>query len=241
MDGDVLYVFYIQDILYVVYRIGSITYLDSLRMLNDPETPGLPYSTKLDHKYTSVATYNPMTGKYNFSVPYNRSDVVSTLSDGCYEEDRGSSFSPTYLGNGNWETMEDLSPDKRDVNIISGVKYRFSYIPTQPVVKDFRERVIGLSSIIMSNLFIHYEITGDIYVTASPKNGQVRDYHFSGRYMGTAENTVGSPILDNGTYRVPIRQRAEDMTIEIWSDTHYPLTIRDMEMDGTFSQRGQRI
>lgn len=241
MDGDVLYVFYIQDILYVVYRIGSITYLDSLRMLNDPETTGLPYSTKLDHKYTSIATYNPLTGKYNFSVPYDRSDVVSTLSDGCYEEDRGSSFSPTYLGNGNWEAVEDLSPDKRDVNIISGVKYRFSYIPTQPVVKDFRERVIGLSSIIMSNLFIHYEITGDIYVTASPKNGQVRDYHFSGRYMGTAENTVGSPILDNGTYRVPIRQRAEDMTIEIWSDTHYPLTIRDMEMDGTFSQRGQRI
>lgn len=241
MDGDVLYVFYIQDTLYVVYRIGSITYLDSLRMLNDPETTGLPYSTKLDHKYTSVATYNPLTGKYNFSVPYDRSDVVSTLSDGCYEEDRGSIFSPTYLGNGNWETMEDLSPDKGDVNIISGVKYRFSYIPTQPVVKDFRERVIGLSSIIMSNLFIHYEITGDIYVTASPKNGQVRHYHFSGRYMGTAENTVGSPILDNGTYRVPIRQRAEDMTIEIWSDTHYPLTIRDMEMDGTFHQRGQRI
>ena len=75
----------------------SITYLDSLRMLNDPETTGLPYSTKLDHKYTSVATYNPLTGKYNFSVPYNRSDVVSTLSDGCYEEDRGSSFSPCLL------------------------------------------------------------------------------------------------------------------------------------------------
>ncbi|QHJ81625.1 MAG: hypothetical protein [Bacteriophage sp.] len=241
MDGEVLYVFYIEDILFVVYRVGDKTYLDSLHMLNDPETLGLEYSTKLDHKYKTQAMYNPLTGKYNFTLPYGRDDLVHTLSDGCHEGDRGSSFIATYLGDGLWESSEDLSPDKFKVSIISGVKYRFSYVPTQPVVKDFRDRVIGLSSIIMSNLFIHYEITGDIYVTASPKDGRPRDYHFSGRYMGTAENLVGSPILANGTYRVPIRQRAEDMRIEIWSDTHYPLTIRDMEMDGTFHQRGQRI
>lgn len=241
MDGEVLYIFYIENLLYIVYRVGGKTYLDYLYMVNDPDTTGLYYSTKLDHKMVIDATYNATTGKYNFSVPFDRSDIVFTLSLGCYPEDEGSAFTATYLGSGNWETEEDISPNGQLVKLICGVKYRMNYIPTQPVVKDARDRVIGLSSIIMSNLFIHYEITGDIYVTASPKNGQARDYHFSGRYMGTAENLVGSPVLDNGTYRVPIRQRAEDMVIEIWSDSHYPLTIRDMEMDGTFHQRGQRI
>lgn len=241
MDGEVLYIFYIDDILYVVYRVNGVTSFDYLTMVNDPDTVNLNYSTKLDHKVSVQAAFNVVTGKYTFTLPYNRSDVVCTISSGGFVEDEGSSFIANYLGNGVWETTENLSPDGVALNVICGVRYRYSYIPTQPVVKDFRERVIGLSSIIMSNLFIHYEVTGDIYVTASPRNGQVRNYHFSGRYMGTSENLVGSPVLDNGTYRVPIRQRAEDMQIEIWSDSHYPLTIRDMEMDGTFHQRGQRI
>lgn len=240
-DGRVMYVFYIDDSLYVVYTKSGKTYVDFLYMVNDPDTSGLSYSTKLDHRVSVDALYNPTTKKYNFTLPYDRSDVVCTIHTGGHSEDLGSSFIATYLGSGNWETSEDLSPNGQELKVLCGVKYKYSYIPTQPVVKDFRERVIGLSSIIMSNLFIHYELTGDIYVTATPKNGTTRDYHFSGRYMGTAENLVGAPVLDNGTYRVPIRQRAEDMQIEIWSDSHYPITIRDMEMDGTFHQRGQRI
>lgn len=241
MDGEVLYIFYVSDLLYMVYRKGGKTFIDYLHLLNDPETVNLNYSTKLDHRVSVLATYNPVTGKYTYSLPYDDAGVVSTLSTGCYPEDEGSSFIATNLGGGNWESSEDLSPNKQPVTVLCGTRYRFGYIPTQPTVKDARERVIGLSSIIMSNLFIHYEITGDIYVTATPKDGRAREYHFSGRYMGTSENLVGSPVLENGTYRVPIRQRAEDMSIEIWSDTHYPLTIRDMEMDGTFHQRGQRI
>lgn len=241
MDGEVLYVFYVDDRLYFVYRVDGKTYMDFMHMMNDPATINLDYSTKLDHRISVRAEYNTGTGKYNFSLPYDREDVLCTISSGGYPEDEGSAFAAEYLGNGKWETSEDLSPFKAALSVVCGVKFRFAYIPTQPVVKDFRERVIGLQSIIMSNLYIHYEIAGDIRVTASPKNGRPRDYHFSGRYMGTAGNLVGAPVLDNGTYRVPIRQRAEDMHIEIYSDSHYPLTIRDMEMDGTFHQRGQRI
>ncbi|WP_444543956.1 phage nozzle protein, partial [Pedobacter psychrotolerans] len=209
-----------------MYTKSGKTYVDFLYMVNDPDTSGLSYSTKLDHRVSVDALYNPTTKKYNFTLPYDRSDVVCTIHTGGHSEDLGSAFIATYLGSGNWETSEDLSPNGQELKVLCGVKYKYSYIPTQPVVKDLRERVIGLSSIIMSNLFIHYELTGDIYVTATPKNGTTRDYHFSGRYMGTAENLVGAPVLDNGTYRVPIRQRAEDMQIEIWSDSHYPITIR---------------
>jgi hypothetical protein len=231
----------VDDILYVVYRKGGVTSVDYMHMLNDPDTDNLNYSTKLDHRVVVDAAYDRLTGKYKFHLPYDRGDVVTTISIGGYPEDEGSSFEATYVGGGNWESTEDLSAGQTPLKVIAGVRYKFAYIPTQPVVKDFRERVIGLQSIIMSNLYIHYEVTGEILVTASPKNGTPRDYRFNGRYMGTATNLVGAPVLENGTYRVPIRQRAEDMTIEIYSDSHYPLTIRDMEMDGTFHQRGQRI
>lgn len=239
-DGDVLYLFYLSDLMYIVYSKDNKTYVDFLHMVNDPSDFGLDYSLKLDHKVSVTAVYDPLTLTYNIQLPYSRDDVIMTVGSGGYPTMYGSSFVATYSGNGVWSTSERLS-DKSDLTVTCGIKYRSRYIPTQPVVKDIRERVIGLDSIIMSNMYLHYEDTGYLEMLVKPKNGQERSYKFYGRWMGSAANLVGSPVLENGTYRAPIRQRAEDLQITIQSDSHYPLTIRDIEIDGTFHQRGQRI
>lgn len=239
-DGEVLYLFYLSDLMYVVYRKSGKTYVDYLHMVNDPADFGLDYSIKLDHKILVTATYNPSLKTYSIQLPYDRSDVVFTVGEGGYETMIGSAFVATYSGNGLWETNERLS-DGTNLTVVCGVKYKSRYIPTQPVVKDGRDRVIGLDSIIMSNMYVHYELTGFLEMLVKPKQGQERKYRFFGRWMGSANNLVGSPVLENGTYRAPVRQRAEDLQITIQSDSHYPLTIRDIEIDGTFHQRGQRI
>lgn len=239
-DGNVLFLFYLSDLMYVVYSKDNKTYVDYLHMVNDPSDYGLDYSIKLDHKVSVTAVYDAATKSYSIQLPYSRDDVVFTVGDGGYRTMIGSAFVATYKGNGLWVTTERIS-DKKDLTVVCGVKYKSRYIPTQPVVKDARDRVIGLDSIIMSNMYVHYELTGFLEMVVKPKQGQVREYRFFGRWMGSANNLVGSPILENGTYRAPIRQRAEDLQIIIQSDSHYPLTIRDIEIDGTFHQRGQRI
>lgn len=239
-DGNVLFLFYLSDLMHVVYSKGNKTYVDYLHMVNDPSDYGLDYSIKLDHKVSVTAVYDAATKGYSIQLPYSRDDVVFTVGDGGYETMIGSAFVATYKGNGLWATTERIS-DKKDLTVVCGVKYKSRYIPTQPVVKDARDRVIGLDSIIMSNMYVHYELTGFLEMVVKPKQGQEREYRFFGRWMGSANNLVGSLILENGTYRAPIRQRAEDLQIIIQSDSHYPLTIRDIEIDGTFSQRGQRI
>lgn len=239
-DGNVLFLFYLSDLMYVVYSKDDKTYVDYLHMVNDPSDYGLDYSIKLDHKVSVTAVYDAATKSYSIQLPYSRDDVVFTVGDGGYEAMIGSAFVATYKGNGLWETTERIS-NKKDLTVVCGVKYNSRYIPTQPVVKDARDRVIGLDSIIMSNMYVHYELTGFLEMVVKPKQGQEREYRFFGRWMGSANNLVGSPILENGTYRAPIRQRAEDLQIIIQSDSHYPLTIRDIEIDGTFHQRGQRI
>lgn len=239
-DGNVLFLFYLSDLMYVVYSKGNKTYVDYLHMVNDPSDYGLDYSIKLDHKVSVTAVYDAATKSYSIQLPYSRGDVVFTVGDGGYETMIGSAFVATYKGNGLWATTERIS-DKKDLTVVCGVKYKSRYIPTQPVVKDARDRVIGLDSIIMSNMYVHYELTGFLGMVVKPKQGQEREYRFFGRWMGSANNLVGSPILENGTYRAPIRQRAEDLQIIIQSDSHYPLTIRDIEIDGTFHSRSQRI
>lgn len=240
-DGEVLFVWYVEEKMFITYTKDGKTYMDYLNMVNDPNDVQLGYSTKLDHKVAVTAIYNSSTGLYEYTVPYVRDDVVATLSTGGDTNLLGSAVAAEYLGNGSWRTSDTISKNKQPVTLLCGVKYKSRYIPTQPVVKDFRERVIGLDSIIMSNMYVHYEVTGHLQMKVTPKAGNVRNYRFDGRWMGSLNNLVGSPVLENGTYRAPIRQRAEDLQIEIYSDSHYPLTIRDLEIDGTFHQRGQRI
>lgn len=239
-DGEVLYLFYLDDFMYIVYRVGGKTSVDRLHMVNDPADSGLDFSLKLDHKVYADAEYDPLTLGYSIQLPFDSDEVVLTVGEGGYATMIGSAFIATYHGNGLWKTTERISQGN-PLKVVCGVSYSMRYIPTQPSVKDIRDRVIGLQSIIMSNMYVHYEQTGFIEMIVEPKSGNSRTYRFFGRWMGSDANLVGSPVLENGTYRAPIRQRAEDLQITLQSDSHYPLTIRDLEIDGTFHQRGQRI
>lgn len=239
MDGSVQYLFYYEDFMYIVYQKEDKLFLDYLYMVNDPMSDELDYSICLDHKRSVNCVYNPDYDNYSFVLPYNRTDAVATISTGGDVYSMGSSFE--YRQDGVTCITEDNIADKHDLKVVVGIPYKSNYIPTQPTVKDARDRVIGLSKIVMSNLYVHYEDTGFIRMVVSPRDALSRSYDFYGRWMGSNYNLVGSPILTNGTYRTPIRQRAEDLVVSIQSDSHYPLTIRDLEMDGTFHQRGQRI
>ena len=239
-DGEVDYMFYLDEYLYIVYTKGGKTYLDYLFMVNDPDSEGLDYSICLDHKVTVDATFNQQDGTYSFNTPYEFDGTFQIISVGGWPEDLGSSFSSEKLSATSYKSSDSLS-DGTNLKVVVGVPYNSRYIPTQPTVRDQRDRVIGLDAIIMSSLYIHYETTGYLGINVIDKYTVSRDYKFYGRWMGTFANKVGSPVLENGTYRAPIRQRADDLTIILQTDSHYPLTIRDMEFDGTFNQRGARI
>lgn len=239
-DGEVDYTFYLDEFLYIVYKRGGKTYLDYLFMVNDPDSPGLDYSVCLDHKVSVDAVFNPIDGLYSYTLPYSFDNLSHTISVGGWPEDIGSVFAADKVSDFVYTTSEGIS-DETNLKVVVGSPYSSKYIPTQPTVRDQRDRVIGLDAIIMSNLYVHYETTGFLGLQVIDKYTTTRDYNFYGRWMGSFANKVGSPVLEDGTYRAPIRQQAEDLTIQLQSSSHYPLTIRDMEFDGTFTQRGSRI
>ena len=239
-DGEVTYLFYLDEYLYIVYAKEGKTYLDYLFMVNDPESEGLDYSICLDHKVEVDATFNSVDGTYSFSTPYDFSAALPIIGTGGWAADLGSSFVADRVSAGSYKSSDSLS-DETNLKVVVGVPYYSRYVPTQPTVRDQRDRVIGLESIIMSSLYVHYETTGYLGISVMDKYTTTRDYSFYGRWMGAFANKVGSPVLESGTYRAPIRQRADDLTINLQTDSHYPLTVRDMEFDGTFNNRGARI
>lgn len=241
MDGDVEYVFFMDDLLYLITNNGGASQMSYLYMVNDPDDVLAGFIICLDNQSSLTATYNPNEDYWEFTSPFH-----SYKTPGCVL----TSGDPALIGSeiglisdypGHFIIKERVANRGVNVTVQFGTKYRSEYIPTNPVVKDARERVIGLDKIILQGIYIHYEQAGFIGASVTPVNNRKLDYTFHGRYMGSDANLIGTMKIGDGTFRVPVRNRADGLEFVIWSDSPYPLTIRDMECNGTFHQRGQRI
>lgn len=239
LTGDVETIFFREDKLYVISTHEGQCRMHYLYMVNDPNDSGLTYSACLDYKSTAIAAYDPANDWWSFTLPYNTGDVRVVQING-YGYLIGIPLEYERTGN-TFIIKERLADRGDDVAVLVGTPYLSEYIPTNPVVKDQRDRVIGLDKIILQGIYIHYEYTGYLKATVVPQHYSPVSYEFFGRYMGTDANLIGALKIEDGTYRVPIRGRADGLIFTVSSDSVYPLTIRDMECNGTFHQRGQRI
>lgn len=239
-NSQIEYVFFIDDLLYMVTNTAGTSQMSYLYMVNDPDDVGTGFIVCLDNQVRVVASYNPSEDYWEFPPPYNLDGVPSAVLTSGYSYLIGSEMKLETVA-GKFIIRERVADRGAEVSLTFGVKYRSEYIPTNPVVKDARDRVIGLDKIIMQGIYIHYEQAGFIGTTVTPVNNRQLDYTFHGRYMGSDANLIGTMHIGDGTFRVPVRNRADGLEFLIWSDSPYPLTIRDMECNGTFHQRGQRI
>lgn len=239
-EGDVEHIFFVKDRLYAISNMSGNCFMHYLFMVNEPDDENLSFSSCLDHKVKVTAQYDADSNHWKFKVPYNYSRPVKVVQVSGYFYLIGAELE--YSLEGDYVVLKDRLADKGvNVELLVGIPYTSEYIPTNPVVKDVRDRVIGLDKIILQGIYIHYEETGYLRATVKPANWPESSYEFHGRYMGTDANLIGAMDRENGTYRVPIRGRADNLSFLISSDSPYPMTIRDMECNGTFHQRGQRI
>lgn len=234
--GTVEHLFFNGDRLYIITNYAGGSHMHYMYMINDPDDNGLPFSARLDFKRELVATYDGNIDRW--TIPAMAGTHVTPL--GGYSYLVGTDLEYTIEG-GRAVFAEKLANRGDDVPVLLGYPYQSRYIPTNPVVKDARDRVIGLDKIILQGIYLHYEETGYIKVGVLPLNNIGREYEFFGRYMGQDTNLIGTMEVGDGTYRVPVRGRADGLVFTITSDSIYPFTLRDMECNGTFNQRGQRI
>lgn len=242
-DDDIHYFAYFGDYLYLCAAHYGELFMERINMFNDPIDLPLTYPICLDRKVSITANFNNTTGKWDWQLPYpmpQGAEPVFVISSGGKSALMGSDA--RWLRSGDtFSSTEKLADNNGSVTLIAGIRYMSKWTPSQPIVKDVRDRVIGLSSIIISQIFVNYEDAGHLQAYVSDKYGRAYTYTFDGRVLGQSGNKVGYADLSSGQYRFPVGNRAEDATYTIQSNHHTPMTIRDMEMSGTFNQRGQRI
>lgn len=238
-DEQIRYMEFSSNFLYILIERPEGVYLESID-LGDPDSIGLLHPVRLDRQSVITATKVDDYFEWTDPLPDDDESVLEFVkTTGCYDSDKGTTVTFERIG-GKIRTYDDLS-DSTSCSLIAGRKYTSTYIPTPPVVKDYKDRVIGIDKLMMSRLFINYERTGHITVEITDRLDVTRSYSFNGRFFGAPNNKVGFAPLIDGQYQVPVMQKADRITITLKTDSHLPFQLRDIEWSGQFNQRGRRI
>lgn len=231
--NSVAYTFMTKSNLYIIYKIGTDFVLDYM----NPDTQldeTLPYQVKLDRKVTTPLVntnmLNPLT-----HMPDDFTTMLFVQGDGCphpgmlavVESHDSSSI-----------TFEE---DMLGGDIISGIKYASRYKPNMPFVKDRDGVTVGTGKLVVNKFIANFRDTGFIGSIVSSLFAPATQMLFTGRQIGDPHTVVGEPVVISGSHVIPFREDTRIGELELFSSSHLPMTIVDLEWKGQYTKKGQRI
>lgn len=123
--------------------------------------------------------------------------------------------------------------------VFAGVPYRFRYRFSEIVMKKQNDPVT-IGRLQVRNFSVVYYDTGFFEAHVSPKNRDTSVVVFTGRVLGSINNTLGSVPLENGTFRIPVLAKNDQVTIELISDSFLPCAFQSAEWEGYYVLRSGR-
>lgn len=233
---DIVYSFFDQDILYMVERLGDDHYL--LRMpLDVQESVDYGYAVYLDHRFDVFGCNDAFVLPYDF---LKDEELVVVQGADCPTPGlRVAIKSIDNVPGTGW--VVTLKHDMLGGDIVVGTRFLSRYMPTMPAVKDANGVVLGTAKTRAKSFLISLDDTGYIAGRVRSKYGDGPEVAFNARVVGDIENTVGEQPLSNEQFTLPYRQNVNDAEIELYTDSHLPMTLADIEYVGQYTKRGKRI
>jgi hypothetical protein len=234
MPNDVSYFFFVESVVHIVSRIGNNYVLEKMD-LNTQFDEEMAYQVKLDRKVyiedVETTVVDPIPHETDID------DMVFVQGVGCpYPGMRA--MVKTYDEGTN--TVE-FTTDMEGGTVIAGVRYLSRYRPTMPFVKDQDGVKVGTGRLVIGKFFINCRETGSMEARIVSKYRADSVLHYSGRVVGNPNSVVGVPAITDEVFTIPYRDNIDNGEIELFTDSHLPLTVMDIEWIGQYTKRGQRI
>ena len=179
--------------------------------------------------------------KYTMADPYPDEDIEDLFfirSTGNYVEEIG--LNATFVREaGQLACYEDLG--ESTVSILVGRKFKARYVIPEPLIRDFKERPIGIDKLMLSRLYVNFESAGEVKALIRSKAGYNKTFSLTGRVLGSPTNLIGFAPITSGQHIIPVMQKADQVTVELFTEDYVPFEIRDVEWSGQFKQRGRRV
>ena len=235
MSDPVVYTFITESEVSLITRRGDNYILNKidLDLQNDN---GLTYNVRLDRKKTASAVTTTITAPYAVPVD-DPEDIIFVQGNDCPNPGLRAWVE-------SYDAMTDTYTFDRSMeggDVIYGIPYRSSYIPTNPDVKDQDGIKIGTGSLKISKFLVNCKETGKLFTRVFSNYFEDRLMEFTGRFVGDPLTVVGQAAIADSTYVVPFRENVENAEIEFYSDHHLPFTLTDIQWKGQYTKKGRRI
>jgi len=235
MPDDVVHSFITESVVSLITKKGDNYILNKidLDVLNDE---GINYNIRLDRKLKFTGITTSIVAPYD--VPQDDpEDLVFVQGDGCPQPGLRAWVDEYDAGTDTYTF--DRSMEGGDV--YCGIRYRSSYIPTNPDYKDNNGVKISTGKLKVSKFLVACKETGKIVTRVFSKYFADRTVEFTGRFVGDLNSVVGEPAVTDTTFIVPFREDVENAEIEFYTDSFLPMTITDIQWKGQLTKKGQRI
>lgn len=231
---NVKYFFFVESVIYFISEVDGSLILEKMDM-NTQNDDEMEYQVKLDRKsyHTSVDT--------TIAVPVPHSDgltdVVFVQGEGCPNPGLRAVVGSYDAGTDTVTLTEDMDGG----TVISGLRYTSSYRPTMPLVKDQDGVKVGTGRLTISKFFINCRETGAMLAKVISRFRDDTIITFTGRITGSPTTSIGVAAITDAVYTIPFRDSIDNAEIELYTDSHTPMTVMDIEWLGQYTKRGTRI
>jgi hypothetical protein len=233
---QIVHSFFDEDVLYLVQRIGNDYFL--LRApLDVQDSDDVGYPVFLDERFDVLNCYQ------SFVLPFNYlkdSELVCVQGANCPTPGLTVTIASVEAVPGVGQVVT-LKKNMNGGNIIVGSRFLSRYIPTMPLVKDQNGAVIGTAKVRAKSFAVSITDTGQITGRARSKYGDGPEVSFNARIVGDVDNIVGEQPLSDEKFIMPFRFDVNDADMELYTDSHLPMTLVDIEYVGQYTKRGRRI
>jgi hypothetical protein len=238
-EHNIVHSFFDEDVLYIVQNIGTDYYL--LRMpLDVQDSAGIEYPVYLDQRFDVFDCEQSFVLPFDYLHVGGASSIVCVQGANCPNPGLRIAVTSVEFVSGTGYVVT-LKKDMQGGDIIVGKKFLSRYMPTMPSVKDQNGVVIGTAKTRAKTFNVSLDDTGYIAGKVTSKYGPAAIVEFNARIVGDVDNVVGEQPLSSGTFAVPFRQDVNKAEIELYSDSHLPMTLADIEYEGQYTKRGRRI
>lgn len=226
------HIFFSEEVIYIVFRHRQNHQYYLVRLSLDVlDEDSIGYPVMLDQRFDVNNVYT------QFELPvvhlaYSRMTFVQ--GPGCPNPGLTVPYTQDY-------TKITLAQNMNGGRIIGGINYQSMYRPTMPLIKDAGGVVQSSGKLRVKHFLCSLQNTGDINGQMFSNYGPSEPVKFQARIVGEIGNRVGKVALSNDTFVMPFRERTDRADFQLYTDSHLPMTLLDIEWQGQYTKRGRRI
>jgi hypothetical protein len=234
---DIVYSFFDEELIYFVIEVAGVHYLLRLSLDTVPEGA-------LDYHVHLSARFDVTDVNRAFILPFDwlaDTELAIVQGEGCPYPGLPVRILDVIYDPDESGYVVTMREDMLGGDIVVGIRTLSEYQPTMPRVKDQDGVVVTGARLKINQFLVSLSETGEINGQKLSEWGNGPEVKFQGYITNSPSSMTGAPALDDHIFQMPFKGRADEGSIKLYTDSHWPMTILDVEWEGTINKRGKRI